>query len=281
MVLRVRITANNGIARGWRVIAGFPAAIIVVEMFPAAAGKPVVYDLTEAVVTEIFPAAIRIGGRLDAVVPIAVVISPIIVLIFAPADVVRMARVREGVFDGRILTGKSGRVGDFVHRAQHWFMLGRGCVPARIGKGVAVEIGSLVLEIGVVVYDSWATGILEPTGLPIPARFDALEHRRLVRRCGIGDSGNDLMRVEVLFASDLAPGDKAVHCVAPLHIFIFNLLHGTGVAHVVTAVHHVRSGPIAPIRAVTNIRRRIGISSLGPIIVIDVGEVIIIARIRP
>ena len=172
MVPRVGVAANNSIARGRRVIARLPTAIIVAEMFPAAAGKPVVYDLTEAVVTEIFPAAIRIGGRLDAAVPIAAVISPIIVLIFAPADVVRMARVREGEFDGRILTGESGRVGDFVHRAQHWFMLGRGRVPARIGKGVAVEIGSLVLEIGVVVYDSWATGILEPTGLPIPASYE-------------------------------------------------------------------------------------------------------------
>src|SRR5204862_5550767 len=111
------------------------------------------------------------------VISVAVVSGPMIIFVLARGDVVRVARVREGVFDGRILTGKSGRVGGFVHRAQHRFMLGRGRVPARIGKDVAVEIGSLVLEIGVVVYDSWATGILEPTGLPIPARFDALEHR--------------------------------------------------------------------------------------------------------
>ena len=97
----------------------------------------------------------------------------------------------------------------------------------------------------------------------------------------ITDPGNNLMGVEVLFAFDLAPGDRVGRWGAPLHIFIFNLLHGTGVTHVVAAVHHARTSPIAHPRAIMNIRLFIGVSSLGPIVVIDVGEVIIIARVHP
>src|SRR5438046_1347061 len=101
-----------------------------------------------------------------------------------------------------------------LHGVERGLILGRGRVPTGIGEWI--KVGSLTLKIGVLVEDSWVTGVLEKTRGPVPPGFGALVHGRLVRRCRIGDSGNDLMGIEVLFALDLAPGDRGGGWVAPL-----------------------------------------------------------------